>query len=260
MSARSTPARRRARGPDRAAALTVRSADCDTFERVADVVGRAEHVDGATRQILRPVLGGQHAGPTPVRHHAAVEQVERIGDHPRRQHVVDGDRIAVLRHRVEPGVAAGGDGDLGQLLGRRPVLSHVARRRQRVRADERVPPQSVPGLRRGHRPASAASDLATHGRQLRAAVGHEHDLAGAGLDRPGRVLDVHLERRAADVGLVEPPREDAQVLADADAVHREVRRRWRSRRRRRTPVRRRRAPARPPARAPPAPPIRAGAG
>ena len=67
--------------------------------------------------------------------HAAFEQVQRVGDDPRFEHVLDGDFVDLdeleVGHRLDGfwvahGVLARGDGDLGELLGRGAVLVHVA--------------------------------------------------------------------------------------------------------------------------------------
>ena len=112
-------------------------------ELMSERVRGAEHVRRLLRQIARPLLRRHDARRTAVGDHAAIEQVERIGDESRRQHVVDRDRVAVLRQRVEARVLAHRHRDLGQLLRRRTELVHVPGGGERVVADERVAPDRV---------------------------------------------------------------------------------------------------------------------
>ena len=53
--------------------------------------------------------------------------------------IVDRDRVAVLRERIESGELADTDGDLGQLLGRRPELVHVTTGRHGVAPASTLP-------------------------------------------------------------------------------------------------------------------------
>ena len=74
-------------------------------------------------------------GAAAIGDHAAVQQVQRCRDHRRGQHVLDGDGVAIEGQRVQRRVAARGHRDLGELLGGRAVLVHVAPRHHRVEAD-----------------------------------------------------------------------------------------------------------------------------
>ena len=65
-------------------------------------------------------------------------------------HVVDRDRVAVVRLGVERRVVPGRHRDLGELLDRRAELVHVAARRHRVLRDQRVAERRV----ELHRPAA----------------------------------------------------------------------------------------------------------
>ena len=118
---------------------------------------------GGLRSDPRP-LGARHdERPGAVGHEAAVEQVQRADLERRRQHVLDGDGLAVAGPRVQGRPLPGAHGDLGQLLGGRAELVHVARRGQRVGAHGRAaarracptrPSGSGPG-----RPPAAAGRL-----------------------------------------------------------------------------------------------------
>ena len=64
---------------------------------VRRATGRAAHVHGPVPEVACPFLGGHDDAAAAVGDHAAVELVQRVGDEPRRHHVVDGDRVAVHR-------------------------------------------------------------------------------------------------------------------------------------------------------------------
>ena len=185
-------------------------------------VRRAEDVRGWLGQVARPLLGRHHAGGATIGDHAAVEEVQRIGDQSRREHVIDRDRIAVLRQRVHGCVITHRHRDLCELLRGRPELVHVSSRGEGVAADEGVAPDRIRRARAGRRSsASAGTEGTPHLGQLRAPVGDEHDLGLAALDGGGRMLDEHLERRPTDVGLVEVVRPDAEVLTGLHRVQRQ---------------------------------------
>ena len=74
-------------------------------------------------------------------------------------HVVDRDRVAVVRLGVERRVVAGRHRDLGELLDRRAELVHVPARRHRVLRDQRVPERHV----ELHRAAGAEAEVGACG-------------------------------------------------------------------------------------------------
>ena len=115
-----------------------------------------------------------------VGHQAAVELVQRLADHPRGEHVVDAERVARPRLRVELRPAPRRHGDLGQLLGGRAVLVHVPRRDQRVVADRRAGGRTAPRTgRRGCSRRRAASIVRLRAAALARRVGDQRDLAAA---------------------------------------------------------------------------------
>ena len=198
---------------------------------VRGAAGRAAHVHRAVREIARPLLGGEDDAAAAVGDHAAVELVQRIGDEPRRQHVVDGDRVAVHRVGIAGRVLARLHRDRRELLGRGAVLVHVPLRGHRVRADEREPGRELVGHRQRHRhPAAAAAapagaERAARRRQLVVAVDDRDRVDVAVLDRAVRVHRVELEARAADARRLEPARREPEVLGEHDLVHAAVARR-----------------------------------
>ena len=144
-----------------------------------------------------------------------MELRQRIRDHARRLHVIDRDGVAVVGVRVEPGVVARRDCDLGELLDRRAVLRHVPARRHGVPTDERDAPRRVElagTARRHHEVGCAVAPLEV--RTRRGTVREHHHVDEAGTDRSGRVLQHELPDRSADHRAFDPRRTDAQVLTD----------------------------------------------
>ena len=83
-------------------------------------------------QVRGALRGAKHDGRAAVGYQGTVEQVQRVGNHARGQHVVDRDLIAHLRGGVARGMGATGHGDAGELLGRGAVFRHVRLGNQRV--------------------------------------------------------------------------------------------------------------------------------
>ena len=141
----------------------------------------------------------------------------------RGQHVLDGERVAVAGPRIARGPFPGAHGDLGQLLGRGAVLVHVTRGGQRVgthrcaQAVRQVPLHHRVGTGRAA-PAATATAAAQAGplaiAARRGGVDADDDVADAGCDGGGRVLDVHLVARAAGHGRLGEDRVDAEVLGE----------------------------------------------
>ena len=94
---------------------------CLAFERFAG----ADEPDHRPRERLRNLGARDDHGPAAVAHHAAIQAVQRIGNHRRGQYVVDGDPVAQHRVRVVLRVVRGGHLDPGDLFGRRAEFVHV---------------------------------------------------------------------------------------------------------------------------------------
>ena len=177
----------------------------------------SQHPDRKLRQITGPFLGGEDDCAATITADAAVQLRQRIGHHPRALHVVDGDRVLVVRLGVQRRVVPRRHRDLGELLDRRAELVHVALRRHRVLRDERVPERHVEldGPARAERQVRAPPprfEVGPCGRPV-----HEHDrLDVPGEDRRGGVLDHELPRRPADARTVGPRRTQPEVLGDLD--------------------------------------------
>ena len=186
------------------------------------LVGRrlagAEHPDGLLLAVPRALGADDDDRAAGIGDEAAVEEVERVGDPARGEHVVDGDRVAHHRLRVEGRPLAGGDGDLGELLVRGAVLVHVAHAGHGVvrgRAADVVGHLELGGgVPRVERGACGAAAAAAGGAAL--AVGDEGDVDEAGGDGGGGVLDVDDEGGAADGGAVGVGGLDAEVFGELE--------------------------------------------
>ena len=128
-----TPARSNASRPDCAAAISRIVALA--ARRVAHRLARAENIDRLLLQIARALGRRDHQRAAAVADDAAIEQMQRRRNHARREHVLDRDRIAILRRRIHRRMQPHRHRDLGELLGRGAVVMHVALRDHRIRAD-----------------------------------------------------------------------------------------------------------------------------
>ena len=100
-----TPARSNASGPLRAAGDSVKSSH--SLIVVCDVASPVPSTHtGFFGEVAGAFLGGEHDRAAAVAADAAVQLRERVGDHPRALHVVDGDRVAVVRLGIVRGVEA----------------------------------------------------------------------------------------------------------------------------------------------------------
>ena len=173
----------------------------------------AEHIDRLVREVLGAIGRGHDQRAAAVGDEAALQQPERIGDHPRVQYVLDGDRVLHHRARILRRPFALHHGHRGDLLVGDAVGLHEPQHRDRELARRPVDAvgrfelalQAVGGNR--------ARQFADH-RLAALGVGDQHGLAEAGLDRRGGVADVQHERAAADGGAVDPGRRDAEIVGD----------------------------------------------
>src|SRR5690606_17331858 len=90
-------------------------------------LARADDLHLRTVQALGDFRRGDDQRAAAVGDHAAVQTVQRVGDHRRVQHVLDGDHVTQHGVLVPLGVVAGRHLDPGQLLAGGAVLVHVAR-------------------------------------------------------------------------------------------------------------------------------------
>ena len=146
---------------------------------------------------------------------AAVEQPERVGDHPRIAMVLERDRLLHHRVVVEQRMLAAGHRHLAELLDGGAVQLHVAARHRRVELRRRDGADRVLELgdevELRHR-VDARAGLVGRCRDV-AAEGDQHMVAGARRHRRGGALQRHHRARAA----VRNQRREAQV-GDAEVV------------------------------------------
>src|SRR5581483_1984128 len=142
---------------------------------------------------------------------ADVQDVERPDDRTSAEHVLDGERLAVLRLGIEGGPPARGDGKLRPLLERGAVLVNVPGRDEaevRRRSAEAVRRLELPGDGR----VTAGRD--TDAGAPRLPVRDDGDVAQAVVQGEHRVADHDDEGAAAHGGAVDEARSDADRLRD----------------------------------------------
>ena len=100
---------------------------CDLVGRTERVAGPAEDPHRRRPQVAGPVGTGEHQPAAAFGGHRAVEEVERVRDHPRSEHVRRRERAAPGVHRLGVHVAVVADrrGDRRELLGGGAVHDHV---------------------------------------------------------------------------------------------------------------------------------------
>ena len=170
--------------------------------------------DGFGLEVPGAFGGGHDDGTRAVGDKAAIEQMQRLGDHRAGQDVIDGQRIAPRRGGVQLRPFPGGDGDLGQVLGGGAVFVHVALRRHRIAAHRRRHPIGGFVLHRQDRWTSA--QIAAAQGFLVGAVDDQGNLAIALAQRHRGMGDMRLEGRAADIGAIDISGHDAQIFAQRD--------------------------------------------
>ena len=143
---------------------------------------------------------------------AAVEAAQGAGDHPGVQDLVAGERFAAIGLGVEARPGAGGDRQVGELLGRGAEFGEMARGGQRIGADRGR--QAIGRLKLVAEVVADLEDILVLLRTLGAAVQDHGDLAEPGLDGRGRMAEMELEGCAADRGGVGVFGLDAQILAN----------------------------------------------
>ena len=142
---------------------------------------------------------------------AAVAQRERVHDHARGQHVLDGQRTALEGVGVLLRPGASRDGDGGKLGARGAVLRHVPGRRQRIGR------HWIARLMRGlvGRLFGSGHHAARAGAHRRAVADQCH-VAQPCLKRHRRRDGMAEKARPADIGAVDPARRDAKVFERRD--------------------------------------------
>ena len=148
-----------------------------------------------------------------ARHHT-VEQMDRIGDRPRRHVFVQGQLLLHHRVRDRQRVVALRDAELAEILAPRAIAVHVIlgdQRERRVGAAGAVRIDSVLGKARERRQRLA------EGIDMIGVPGDAGDDLGiAGLHRARRAPQRHDAARAAERNVIEPARRQAKMLGQTD--------------------------------------------
>ena len=161
-------------------------------------------------------------GAAVVGHEAAVVEGERPSDHPRFGDVLQRDRAAerallLAEHhgaRVELRPIACDHGDVGEIFRAGAEAVEMAHHRMGVLrgcAEQAVGRRHLGGGADLAAPAPAAVTAAAV-RPTGLAVAHQRDVDDAGVNGRQRMVDVNLERAAADHGGVQIARPEAQML------------------------------------------------
>ncbi len=179
------------------------------------VLGRlagAEDLDLGPFQALRHLGAGDDDRAAAVADHAAIEPVQRVGDHRRVDDLLDRDDVAQHRMRVVLGMMRSGDLDPGELLAGRAVLVHVAHRAHRVHVRGGWPvgvlERRVGRVLRGARRRAGRLPLAAR----LSGQGDQRDVALAERDRLGGVPDMDQIGRAAGIGRIHVAQFEAHVI------------------------------------------------
>ena len=199
--------------------------------RTAEARARVGQVDLAAHLGLHELAGADQLDLGPLelgrdlgRHHddgaaavgddAAIQAMQRVGDHRRVHDFLDRDHVAQQSMLVVLRVMRGRDLDPGKLLGGRAELVHVAHGAHGVHVHHRRPVGELEGLVRRRRAAAAARHGAgRHAVGARpAGQGDQRHLALARRDRLGGVGDMQQIGRAAGVGRIDVARLQPHVL------------------------------------------------
>src|SRR5581483_11140017 len=173
----------------------------------------AEDIDRLARKILRAIRGGENQRAAAVGDEAALQQAERIGDHPRIEDVGDCDRVLHRSAGILPCPLALYHRDHGELLMGDAVGLHEPQHGNREHAGRPVDAErrlelSVQTVRRRRARLLADHRLAALG------VRDQHGLAESRLDRGCGMTDMQHEGAAADRSAVDPGRRDAEIVGD----------------------------------------------
>ena len=144
-----------------------------------------------------------HQRAAAVADHAAIEPVQRVGDHRRGKHLLDGDHFGQHSVRIVLGVMRSGDLHPGKLLAGGAVLVHVPHRAHGVAIGGGDGVGRFPWRLRLVRIARPRRGAGRHAFAARpAGERDQRDVAFAGGDRLGRVPGQERVGRAADFGVV----------------------------------------------------------
>lgn len=166
----------------------------------------------------RPVVRADHQRHRAVGDRAAVQQVQRRGDGPGRQHLVHADGFAQVRMRVAGGVAPHQRGELGQVFAAGAGLVHVGGSQQRVIGRHR---RAVGHLSVGFADLRQRLDGGIDGLAGQAVFArhHQHAAAAAGAHQFARQHHHGRAGGAAHLHAVGVVRVQAQLFAEQRGQH-----------------------------------------
>src|SRR2546425_4443959 len=133
-----------------------------------------------------------------ITHDATVEQVQRVSNHARIEHILHRNWLTIHRQRVESRVPPGDDSNFGELFGGRAVLVHMPSRCHSIRSHKRIAIGSFIGSFGNCRWSSARANHPSTAGELVAGIGNQCYLALAPTNRHYRMIEVGLEGGAAD--------------------------------------------------------------
>ena len=181
--------------------------------RMLDGFARAAKLYARTPQGSGDIGMRDDDGAAAVRHHAAIQLVQRRGDHRRGEHLFHGDDIGQHRMRVVLRVMRGRDLDPGKLFRGGAEFVHVPHGAHGVEiADHRTVGMLERHVRRVVR--ENMRDGADGGRLRTRASGqcHQGDPAFAHRDGFRRVRDMKQIGRAAGIGRIHMPDIEAEII------------------------------------------------
>ncbi len=206
MSFGVTPASANAGGPDQTPA-GIGQVEILAAARALQRLAGADHPHQRLLQALGDLRRGHDQRAAAVGDDAAIQPVQRIGDHRRVEHVLDGDDVAQHRVRVVLRVMRGRDLDPGQLLAGGAVVVHVA---HGAHAVDVVGGGAVGGLEIGLGAVPPRGGIAAGARL--AGQRDQRDRALAGGDRLGGMAEMDQIGTAAGIGGIEVAHLQAEVI------------------------------------------------
>ena len=154
-----------------------------------------------------------------VRDHAAVEPMQRIGDHGRIHDLFDRHHLRQHRVRIVLGVVGRCDLHPGELLRRGAELVHVAAGRHGVHVRRRRPVGKLELQVGLLHVAHAGCGAGRHAFRARpTGERHERDIAAAGRNCLERVADMDVVGRATGVGRIDVAELEAHVFDHREAA------------------------------------------
>ena len=184
--------------------------------RFCALAGTAD-IDRLLRHVLSAIRFGQDQRPATISHQTTHQQPERIADHLRVQHIVDGDRVLKTGTRVLAGPFSLHHRDHGQGFLAQIKVLHVAQHRNgehgRGTGNAKGSLELLLKQRRKDRRA-----MASQARPTALAMGDQHGVTESFVDRRGGMANQQHERTTANRSAVEPFWHDAQVMRDLDGV------------------------------------------